>query len=169
MVRCELGSISTGTLRPEELLPCFLDFLDTLVEKGTFSAGADHPAEVAEVGKLQDALGDMERRMETEGYWDNTDAVSEDLDFVTSRIEERVPSFCYFGAHDGDGADFGVWVDWDTITDAEGEGSLLRLPAGDDYPTDPEVDSVVFVTDHGNADLYQRTATGSWELIWSVV
>ena len=104
----EVGSVSTGTLRPEDLIPAFMGALDDVKEDSTFEPGADAPARVARIGNLDSALGSMERRMDAPGYYDSEEAVW-DLDWLFEQLNEFASDGTYFGAHPGDGADFGFW------------------------------------------------------------
>ena len=73
MAQFQLGSISTGTLRTEDLAPVFIEEL--------LSRGVD--------------AGD----------------VPEDMDGLYNALDNICPPFVYFGTLEGDGADFGFWVD----------------------------------------------------------
>ena len=75
MTAFQLGSISTGTLRTEDLLDTF----GTLLEHW---------------GKpIADEYGTPEER----------------LSVMMDVLTEYSPPFVYFGAHPGDGSDFGFW------------------------------------------------------------
>jgi len=81
----QLGSISTGTLKTEDLLPAFIHELAI--------RNPDHTL-----------------------YFDGEP--SDMLREVDQDLQELCPPFVYFGAHPGDGADFGFWPDWDAIEEA---------------------------------------------------
>ena len=91
------GSVLTGTLRPEDMLPAFIDALEQLAP--------DAPDTVrlrAEVNLLEDrAAFDTERGDEA-------------LNDLYVALNDALPEGWRFGAHEGDGADLGVWeVDLD--------------------------------------------------------
>lgn len=102
------GTVIAGTLRPEDLVPAFMEALDDRVEDASFDDGADAPAKVQAVDRLQDRLGDLERRMAAEGYYADEDSMW-DLEWLQDALNEYAPKGCRFGAHEGDGADFGFW------------------------------------------------------------
>jgi len=104
----QLGTVISGTLRPEDLVPAFVDALDEVIEDSTFEPGADAPCRVARVGNLQSALGSLERRMGEADYYES-EASQWDLDWLFEQLGEFAPEGTYFGAHWGDGADFGFW------------------------------------------------------------
>jgi hypothetical protein len=104
----ECGTVSAGTLRPEDLVPRFLEALDERIEASTFEDGADEPARVQAIDQLQDRLGDLERRSAGEGYYDTEEPVW-DLEWLQERLSDYAPKGCRFGTLDGDGADFGFW------------------------------------------------------------
>lgn len=140
-----IGSVSHGTMRSEHLLPRFLDVLEELDS----AAAEDFRASWTEEELEDEELADM--------------AVEELFDI----IEQYAPPFCYFGAHAGDGSDFGFWISEELFDDPESE-DVLRVPAGDPWPEDAsEYSYVLEVTDHGNATLY--SSTGDREPIWSIV
>ncbi len=90
----QLGSISIGTLRLEDLTNNFGCALEQF-QGITIPAGID-------------------------GYQDGGEEYtqSELLQMYTELLESVCPPFVYFGAHSGDGADFGFWVDWDDLDEA---------------------------------------------------
>jgi len=85
MAQFQLGSISTGTLRTEDLLPVFAAAVLRL-QPETFLQAAQSP------------------------YPDD-----EQLAYFEHILEDLCPPFAYFGALEGDGADFGFWPDWDAL------------------------------------------------------
>jgi hypothetical protein len=79
------GSVSSGTLVTEELVDAFLDALDYL--------NPDYAKEL---------------RSDYDNY--APDALDEFLhEKLFEALDECAPEGYYFGAHEGDGADFGFW------------------------------------------------------------
>lgn len=111
-------SVSHGTMRPEDLIPSFISELDDRLEESTFDLGAETPERVKFVGTTQTKLGGIERRMlDDEGnvkeeYFESDDA-NYDLESLFDILNEFAPTDCYFGAHPGDGSDYGYWADED--------------------------------------------------------
>lgn len=102
------GSVSTGTLRPEDLIPAFICEIDALVEAMTFLDGADERVYVQAIGKIQDKLGAIEARGiagDESDCW-TLDELGDLLDFIA-------PDGLHFSSHEGDGADFGWWTNDD--------------------------------------------------------
>ncbi len=88
----QVGSISTGTLRPQDLIPtfwCALDIIDREAARVLYTSRID-------------------LRGEDDPWWDSEEAGSL-LDELIDALNEHAPPYCYFGAHEGDGADFGFW------------------------------------------------------------
>lgn len=92
-----VGTVSHGTLRPQDLLPAFLEqylhrvggvdwkeFMNKLDEEGYAAArdDDDHP------------------------FWQEAHVA---IDTLIDRLNETAPEGYYFGAHPGDGSDFGFW------------------------------------------------------------
>ena len=94
------GSISTGTLRSQDLIPAFLEALSKLSPEA-YQQMQEPATGFAMVPAY--ALEDEES-----GWW-----YSVDCDCVMYALEdalnEHAPDGTYFGAHPGDGADFGFW------------------------------------------------------------
>lgn len=142
--------ISEGTLRPEDLIPAYLDVLEGLrlsrEERKTVRvvrAASDHE------GYYEGALGD------------DADP-SEDLNALADIIESHCAPYCYFGSSEGDGACFGVWVDLETLQrDAEEE---CWREDGAGRHVSPDGRYVRVVSDHGNVSLYRNGKE-----VWGIV
>lgn len=80
------GTISHGTLRAEDLIPRFLAALSEVDPERAAEINADKPSD------------DDEEWME---FWINNT--------LWDALNDCCPGGYYFGAHPGDGADFGVW------------------------------------------------------------
>lgn len=75
------GSVSRGTMRPEDLIPTFIDLVEQYAPEEV--EGLDRNVSPQDEMYLLDELFDF-------------------LDGIS-------PPDCYFGSHPGDGADFGWW------------------------------------------------------------
>ena len=97
--KIELGSLIHATLRSEDLIPCFLDAVREYA-----------PAEYEQM--MVSAFGPIPAYVEDEGdsceWWSSEDA-SYLLEKLFSILEGVAPDGFYFGAHEGDGSDFGFW------------------------------------------------------------
>jgi hypothetical protein len=145
--KATFGSISTCTLRSEDLIPTFCDELRAL--RGSV------PLEL---------WRDAQRCMRNQQVMD--DIGSEVVSDLIDELQNFAPPYGYFGANDGDGADFGFWLSSDWERDAKDSGALFvsdtsEVPAG--YSGE-----VVQVSDHGNATLY-FARKGKLTEVWSVV
>ena len=147
MAHVQLGSISHGTMRPEDLIPDFVSQLQSLDTRGDY----------AELVKEADAIEDFD---------------SEDAGYVLEELFDALntfaPDYCYFGAHPGDGADYGFWLceEWEQMARDDG---VLFVEDTADIPADFAGGLVCHVNDHGNATLYAQDHTGARREIWSVV
>jgi hypothetical protein len=153
-----LGTISEGTLRPEDLIPAYLDALSSL-----------------RLSKADRARLILERRAFQS--WQNGDHAYDDAAFVdelTMMLENYCPDYAYFGSLEGEGACFGVWPVQELFTDTHQgsyDGFVYRandteaMHAGG-IPTG--YSHVLSVNDHGNVTLYRR-AGNRWIKVWSVV
>ncbi|BAQ16089.1 hypothetical protein [Methyloceanibacter caenitepidi] len=138
-----VGSISTGTLLTEDLLEAFVGELSFLADS------VDHPGNRQTYEDLcQEAI--------------DADPESEDaqeiLNSLIDALTELAPPYCYFGAREGDGADFGFWPDTD---------SIAELPRVSD-PNEVRIadHDWLFVNDHGNITIYSgATAQPILELV----
>ena len=93
------GTVSYGTLRPQDLIPAFIDALAEVA-----------PAAHEQLLALPFAF--IPSWVEEEGdgceWWDSEECQWK-LASLIEALEEHAPEGCYFGAHPGDGTDFGFW------------------------------------------------------------
>ena len=158
MAEFQLGSISTGTLRPEDLLPAFTYTMGELTHN-PISNTSKYPNEA--MAKLWDEAIHL---IGTTEWWtiDPEDSgVDGLLNDLTDALNELCPPFVYFGPLPGDGADFGFWPDRDAIEEIM---PLDRnVGEGDDEIT---IDGVIVqVSDHGNVTVMDMERN----VLWSVV
>lgn len=99
--RACIGSISTGTMRTEDLIKTFSNELRRLQDEG-FGTHSDLLARCDQYLRISEPT-DAEQEMGADL-----------LDYLFDALDEYAPEGCYFGAHEGDGADYGFWsVDQD--------------------------------------------------------
>ena len=117
LARLRNCSVSTATLRPEDLIPSFASALALLLDAWEREPGAAEPRKVRRYQTRREVLGEIERRIERGGaagaaYFASGGA-DWDLEWLTDQLDEWAPPGTSFGSHPGDGADFGFWADWD--------------------------------------------------------
>jgi len=81
-----VGTVSSGTMRPDDLIPEFLYVLEL------------HWPE-----KAQELVEEYDGSEDDDDYWL--------LDALFDALNEVAPEGFYFGASTGDGADYGFWLD----------------------------------------------------------
>jgi hypothetical protein len=140
--KASFGSISSGTMRPGDLIPVFADELRTL--RGTLP---------------RDIYKDLRQWHRDAG----SDLADELLASLFSALEEFAPAYGYFGAHEGDGSDYGFWLGSDAMQDFDG----LRVEDLSEVPKD-YCGEVLHVNDHGNMTLYVGRR-GHLIEVWAVV
>jgi hypothetical protein len=88
------GTVSHGTMRSEDLIPSFEAVLD--------AAGLDYKSDRPDaVAKLLDGKDVTAAEQEAIGFYVN--------EVLFELLDSIAPEGCYFGAHPGDGSDFGYW------------------------------------------------------------
>jgi len=97
---CEAGSVSSGTLRAEDLIDAFSSTLENAVQDNADAWCSD--AGRQERDRLLAIVWDAREAHEYDDREDYVQELSEALDLFA-------PEGHYFGAHWGDGADFGFW------------------------------------------------------------
>jgi hypothetical protein len=142
-----IGSVSTGTLRPEDLIPTFISEL-----RRQKPLARRHRRLVREINA----------RMNAEDYFTLEDA-DFDLEELTEALNEYAPPGFYFGSHPGDGADFGYWLSESFAEDFDG----LRVSDTSEVPTG-FTGEVLHINDHGNLTLYSYSR-GRRREVWAIV
>lgn len=138
----EFGSVSTATMRPEDLIPCFT-------------------AELRYLGHRSRELSRIERH--TGAKYFVSEEASWDLDSLFDMLQEHAPAYAYFGSHPGDGSDYGFWLDDGFEYDFDG----LKVSDTSQVPADYNGE-VLQVSDHGNITLYS-CKRGKLTEIWALV
>jgi len=177
-----IGSISSGTMNPDDLIPTFCSELESLAKQSGIVPARQRKAHL----KL---VRDITSRMDGESYHDSKmtfaglsgeeSFADDDLDALFDALGEYAGPYFYFGAHPGDGADYGFWLSesWDEdFYDAPCWGlekSRKQQPSSIKVEDLPDVPSwfrgeVAVVNDHGNVTLYRKTSRALHE-IWSIV
>ena len=88
------------------------------------------------------------------------DPSAECLNDCLDELQANAPIYCYVGASESDGADFGVWLSQDALNEAirtgvpipgtqdrNGAGSCINVEDG----------TIIDVNDHGNVSVYELT------------
>ena len=153
-----LGTISHGTLRNQDLIPAFLD--------AVAEHAPDHYAQLiaGPFGPIPaHALEDDDA-----DWWDSDDA-GYLLEELQDLLAEHAPDYCYFGAHEGDGSDFGFWIDWERIADDARDEEILLVD--DISARGGHLGPALVTNDHGNATLYAAKDSADAEdcILWSAV
>lgn len=91
MSKVSIGTVISGTMRERDLVPAFLDALRDLNPEAADQFTQDNP----------------------DVFTDDGIVMVEDIDLVMDDLYEAINKECpegiYFGAHPGDGADYGFW------------------------------------------------------------
>lgn len=89
------------------------------------------------------------------------------VDALSDALNEYAPPYCYFGASEGDGADYGFWPSIDALEDDARSGDVLKVDDTSEVPEDFD-GTVMHVNDHGNVTLYSVTG-GKFAELWGSV
>ncbi len=153
-----IGSWSSGSMRTEDWADAALAMAQSID---------------LENGETRDLATYTERADESSHYHahdfldGDSDDAAEALNTLIDTLSDHAPIYCYVGSAEGDGADFGVWIDHDALTDAltfgvtfdEGaNGARSVFVAGDNV--------IIDVSDHGNIEVY---AVGRGESLLAAV
>jgi hypothetical protein len=138
-----IGSVSHATMRAEDLIPAFCE-------------------ELRYLGHRSVILSEIERESNKRGYYESENPEF-DLDELFSMLDSHSLPYFYFGAHVGDGSDYGFWLSESFEEDFDGlkVSDLSEVPAG--YSGEMAV-----INDHGNITLYTFKHGHKREL-WAIV
>lgn len=95
-------SLSEATMRPEDLIPCFISSLRQIAPENL---------------GLMSSLNEMEYDLENNPQYFENENSQFDLDYLFDTLNEYAPEGYYFGAHPGDGSDYGFWECEDFMLD----------------------------------------------------
>lgn len=126
------------------------------------------PENRGERDKLTTIIGEAQDCFSEDG--EDIDPEKEDLaselvnESFFNALEAFAPPYCYFGAHEGDGSDFGYWPSMDAINDlpciADNSDEAIAAEQSADWSTD-----VRYVNDHGNVTVYGADGSVILELV----
>ena len=126
MGKIQMGTVISGTLRNEDLLNAFIDELNWL----HFSNGGYQPEIWSDAKVIQSKYNTTneceEPDFEARESIDES-LVSENFDGLMDAIHEYRLPYTYFGTLDGDGADFGWWIDFDSMNDSLNESESKSI------------------------------------------
>ena len=142
-----IGSISHGTMRPEDLIPSFI-----------WELKAQTPTKRSHLKLIRE----IEPRLNEEEYYDSEDSQS-DLEDLFDALDCYTLPYFYFGAHPGDGSDYGFWLSESFQDDFDG----LKINDTSEVPKGFSGD-VLLVNDHGNMTLYSYSH-GRSRIVWEIV
>lgn len=138
-----LGTVIHRTMREEDLIPAFLDALESVA-----------PRQAAE---MREEYADQIAQADPEFCWE----------VLVDALDAHAPPYTYFGSNPGDGSDMGVWISDETITDDlhyEDADKLQAMRRGERMPQGSQY---VIVTDQGGN--YEELLDGlSGQQIWAV-
>jgi hypothetical protein len=95
------GTLIHGTLRTQDLIERFKDELDSL--------GRGYATEWNDICDLMNSTGYTDDSGEVSEDWYDTETASEVLEMLFDALDSASADGYYFGAHPGDGSDFGYW------------------------------------------------------------
>jgi hypothetical protein len=160
--RINMGSVSTATMRPEDLIPRFVSELES-----QRPLKREHGKLAREIRQRLDAddVSESCANGDHESYYSSDDA-DFDLESLFDALNQYCLPYFYFGAHEGDGSDYGYWLPTDFDDQFEADGGL-KVNDLADVPR-AYTGEVLLVNDHGNCSLYRYSRGRHWE-VWSVV
>lgn len=168
LLPAKIGSISHGTLRPQDLLSAFINELEWQIRRnGEFFAVPEnfpHRDRLNTlIGEAQDCFSD-----DGESIADDKEDTADELvnETLPDALQEFAPSYCYFGSHPGDGSDIGYWPSY--IEDIK-EQVEFSSSKSQEYPADDFRGEWLHINERGNCTLYVRQADGSDREVWAIV
>lgn len=90
------GTVSHGTMRPEDLIPKFIDTIQKILDKDM-----SH--------NLWMSLITLQNRMIDDPDYFGSETCQDDLTYLFDILNSLAPEGYYFGSHPGDGSDYGFW------------------------------------------------------------
>ena len=154
MKYADFGSISHATMRNEDLIPCFRDELEALLScQSKRFKRKEYRAVIREADKI----------IKSED-WDSEDA-GYALEALFDALQAFAPPYAYFGANEGDGSDYGFWLDCD-FPSHNFDG--LKVSGLSDIPKSYRGE-VLEINDHGNMTFGYVNSRGDFKTVWVLV
>ena len=151
--KAQIGTIISATHRPQDLVPAFVAELRRLgVSFETVEDVIDH--------ELREYLKD-ENRADDDAWWNSEDCAHLLNETLSDALNEHAPVLCYFGAHPGDGSDFGFWPCED-LEDALMNSMDDIMPMG---PMEDMPEYIMKTNDHGNVTMYRVHLVEEWSCV----
>jgi hypothetical protein len=150
-----MGSVSSCTMRLQDLFEAFTSCLQDLNPK-----------------RYETFAKENEEAFAIEDYDDMTPEQEESLEYAVEELfivlNEYAGPYFYFGAHPGDGADYGFWFEEESFNQAVADGEVFKTFELPDLTIqhDFECEYIAVVSDHGNITLYDLNGE---EEVWSIV
>ncbi len=143
--KIQLGTVSHATMRPEDLIPAFVQEIKYYNPRNKI---------VCEIGK----------RITKKSYDYNSEDAVYDLESLFDELNNicNIP-YVYFGSHPGDGSDYGFWLSEYFESDFEGlkVNDLAEIPSN-------YTGEILLINDHGNMTLYNKGLNHRLYEIWAV-
>ena len=167
----QLGTVIEGTLKNEDLLEAFSYELDAI---RTNSKGQTYHYKL-----VFDA---QNRWYRDDGSDEREDEIPDLINELIDAINEYRLPYTYFGTLEGDGADFGWWIDFDNLNESvrESESITQDLRSSDRLSDEEswiqECDCqendcigkhgfIVHVNDHGNVTILDHNRKDVWAVV----
>jgi len=108
-----IGTIIRATHRAEDLVPAFVSVLEDRIDEAPLEMAKgeelDMVARIKTATLLLANIEGVQREMGEEYF--GSEECSFDLECLFNALDSLAPIGTYFGAHEGDGSDFGFWED----------------------------------------------------------
>lgn len=142
-----IGTVSHGTMNPDHLIPRFIAEFDRQSPRSR----ADRTV-----------VARIKRASRSKVYWESEQSMV-DVDYLMDILDHYAMPYFYFGAHPGDGSDYGYWLsdDFKDAFDGLKVDDTSQVPAR--YSGE-----VLHVSDHGNMTLYVARK-GKLTEVWGIV
>jgi hypothetical protein len=105
------GTVIHGTLQPRDLVPAFLDVAYQLIEAHDRGPRHRYPMVLNHYSRW--TLSSVFHRYHAAKHLERAEAWCNEnlemLEFLFQFLDDIAPEGMYFGAHPGDGSDFGFW------------------------------------------------------------
>lgn len=157
-VYADLGSVSSATMRSEDLIPAFQSMLEELAAA---SGDTSDLRFCEEINEHYDAAENA-----SEDYY-STEEADYDLEELFDRLGEYAPPGTFFGGHPGDPADYGFWI----YENLEREWDDLKVEDVDEIPSSYEGFVLAVGTEEYGYEqpqaMYEQRG-GKLKLIWTI-